>query len=224
MANNNGHKNQAKSHGGVGFASEPSMAVNEAPPVSAPLEKSEELSASPPVEELRSQGTVEHKDLNKIRDILFGQQVQTHEHRFEQLERKIENESNHLRAHIQRQVATLEDRLIEHVDRLSGQIKAEAGDRQSADDRLNQSLLDKEAELTRRATGTDKKIAENQQAMLAELRHEITTLRSSLDVQLGDLLANLEQETASRVLNIDRERKKLSGLFSQMAQQLEGKT
>lgn len=223
MANNNGHKKQADSSSGVGFASKPVPAVNASPPDDEPAKKSEAQLESSPAKESKNQvKTTEQKDLNRIRDILFGKQVQTHEQRFEQLEQKLEDERDRLRDHIDRQISKLEDRLSEHVDRLSEQIRTETSDRQTADDRLNQSLLDKEAELSRQATGLDEKLSETRQEMLAELKHEVTTLQSSLEAKIEEVLANLEAETASRATNIEQERKKLSGLFSQMAQQLEG--
>ena len=220
---NNGHKKQAESNAGIGFASKPAAAVNASPPDDEPSNQSDALEENASAKASTNQAkTTEQKDLNRIRDILFGRQVQTHEQRFEQLEQRLEDERDRLRNHIDQQISKLEDRLAEHVDRLAEQIRTETSDRQTADDRLNQSLLDKEAELSRQAAGLDEKLSETRQEMLAELKHEVTTLRASLETQIEEVLANLETETASRATNIEKERKKLSGLFSQMAQQLEG--
>ena len=223
MASNNGHKKRADSNTGVGFANKPAAAVNASPPDDEPAKKSEAAAENASAKASENQVTMtEQKDLNRIRDILFGKQVQTHEQRFEQLERKLEDESDRLRNHFDQKISKLEDRLSEHVDRLAEQIRTETSDRQTADDRLNQSLLDKEAELSRQVTGLDEKLTETRQEMLAELTHEIATLRASLEAKIEEVLANLEEETSSRTTNIEQERRKLSGLFSQMAQQLEG--
>lgn len=216
MANNNSQKKPANSSAGVGFADQHQPDINTHSKADAP-QKSPESSA------LQNQGSAETESLNKIRDILFGQQVQTHEQRFEQLEQKVEDECDRLRTDFQKQISTLEDRLVEHVDRLSEQIRTEASDRKAANERLSSALSNSEESLTTRLEGLDEKVGETRQELLDEMKHQVLTLKSSVESQLEDLLADLDQETASRKTSIQQERKKLATLFGELSQQMGGK-
>ena len=215
MANNSSHKKQANSAAGVGFADQHQSTINIDPKADAP-QKSPESSA------LQNQAAAETESLNKIRDILFGQQVQTHEQRFEQLEQRVENECDRLRTDFQKQISTLEDRLVEHVDRLTEQIRTEASDRKAANERLRNTLSDSEASLTHRLEELDEKVGETRQELLDEMKHQVLTLKSSVESQLEDLLADLDKETDSRKTSIQQERKKLATLFGELSQQVGG--
>lgn len=54
----------------------------------------------------------------------------------------------------------------------------------------------------RRAEGLDEKIGETRQEILDELKHQILTLKASVDNQIDDVLANLGEETSARKTNI----------------------
>ena len=215
MANNNGHQKQTGSTAGIGFADKPL----EKQPETVNVSPDESHSSA---ERGASQGKSEQKDLNKIRDILFGQQVRTHEQRFERLEQKLEEERDRLRNDFHSQISQLEDRLVEHVDRLSEQIRTETSDRQSADESIRQTLADKDTEINSQLSSLDERLTETRRETLAELKHEVTTLRAEMETKIDELFSNLERESASRTHNIEKEREKLSALFGQMAQQLQG--
>ena len=216
MANNNGHQKQISSKSGVGFASQQPLATNSSP--------QEAHSPDKPQHMPDPQGTSEAKKLDKIRDILFGEQVQTHEQRFAQLEQKLDRECDRLRTEfqeaLQQQISKLEDRLRDHVDRLSEQIKTEENDRKAENERIEASISDHEESVNRRLEGLDEKVGETRQELLDELKHQILELKSSMERQIDDVIANLEQEMTSRKTSIEQERSKLSTLFGELSQQL----
>lgn len=217
MANNSSHKKQANSTAGIGFADQPQAATQTAQPDANPHKASHSPNSTGPNSTPEAS---EQESLNKIRDILFGQQVQTHEQRFEQLEQKVEDECDRLRTDFQTQISRLEDRLINHVDRLSEQIKTEARDRKAGDERLSSALSDSEDSLNRGLEGLDEKVGEVRQTLLDEMKHQVLTLKSSVDDQLDDLLAKLDKETASRKTSIQQERRKLAALLGELSQQM----
>ena len=216
MSNSNGHKKHGGSSSGVGFASQPKSVTN----------ASSQADHSPPKSQNApdKQGASEAKKLDKIRDILFGEQVQTHEQRFEQLEQKLDRECDRLRTEfqetLQQQISKLEDRLVDHVDRLSEQIKTEENDRKAENERIKQSIANNEERFDRRLEGLDGKVGETRQELLDELKHQIIELKSSIESQIDDAIANLEQEVTSRKASIKQERNKLSALFGELSQQL----
>ena len=216
MSNSNGHQKQGGSASGVGFTSQPKSVKNASPQAAKPIHKSQNV----PDE----QEPLEANKLDKIRDLLFGEQVQTHEQRFEQLEQKLDRECDRLHAEfqdtLQQQISKLEDRLVEHVDRLSEQIKIEENDRKTENERIRDSISGNEETFSRRLEGLDEKVGETRQELLDEFKHQIIELRSSIESQIDDAIASLEQEVTSRKASIDQERSKLSTLFGQLSQQL----
>lgn len=99
MVNKNGHRKHAEANSGVGFANDNRSAVNAAPKAAA--NKDEAKGNEAKGDEIQGGLSAETESLNKIRDILFGEQVQTHEQRFEQLEQRVEDECDRLRKDFQ---------------------------------------------------------------------------------------------------------------------------
>ena len=74
----------------------------------------------------------EGENLEKIREILFGRQVQTHDHRFEQLEQRLAKESASLRADFNQQMNALEDRIVSRINTLTQRLQSEETARKDA--------------------------------------------------------------------------------------------
>ena len=136
--------------------------------------------------------TVEADALNRIRDILFGQQVRESESHFAALELRLVQETGTLRAEFNQQLMALEVKVTQQIAALSEQIAAEQSTRQTA-------------------------ITELQSA----LKTEIQALHAALDEQIETVLQKLAQEQQDRSSGTQAQKVQLSKLFAELAQNIE---
>lgn len=144
----------------------------------------------------------EAERLDQIRDILFGQQVQTHDRRFETLEQRLSEDYTHLRNDFLDRIEALESRLMDHIDSLTGRLR----DEETARDRQGATL--------------DEKVAETDKDLRAEIKHQTLTLTANLEQQIEDVLLRLEQESTVRKQVTNTERTRLSSLLGELSKQL----
>ncbi|MEM6349964.1 MAG: hypothetical protein AAF766_04310 [Cyanobacteria bacterium P01_D01_bin.14] len=135
---------------------------------------------------------VEADSLNRIRDILFGQQVRDHESQFAALELRLVEETGRLRADFGQQLTALDVKLTQQIETLAQQIEAEKSERQQAVKELQR-----------------------------EAQSQIQALREALTERIDAVLAQLEQEQCDRTTSAKSQKAQLAGLFVQLAEQLE---
>ena len=78
--------------------------------------------------------------LDKVRDILFGNQMRDVERRFARLEERLIKETADLKDDVRRRLETLEAYVRRENESLEGQIKSERGDRVDAHSGLSNEL------------------------------------------------------------------------------------
>lgn len=76
------------------------------------------------------------RNVDQIRDILFGGQMRDYERRFGELQQRLELEATRLREETGRALADLDARLAEEIDKLGKQLRQEIADRSQAVDDL----------------------------------------------------------------------------------------
>jgi len=130
--------------------------------------------------------------LNRIRDILFGQQVRDHESQFATLELRLVEETGRLRADFGQQLTALDVKLTQQIETLAQQIEAEKSERQQAVKELQR-----------------------------EAQSQTQALREALTERIDAVLARLEQEQCDRTTSTKSQKAQLAGLFVQLAEQLE---
>ena len=81
------------------------------------------------------------RNVEQIRDILFGGQMRDYERRFQEMNQRIEGEFARLRADADKRLVALERRLDEQVEKLAKGLRQEVGDRNKALDDLESRLL-----------------------------------------------------------------------------------
>jgi hypothetical protein len=161
------------------------------------------------------------RNVDQIRDILFGGQMRDYERRFGELAQRLEQESTRLREEIDRRVAALEARLDEQVDRQGRALKQEGADRARAIDDLESR--------TQQAARTQREELNAALAQLADdlARHDeraraaLAALSSALDksaAQADAALAAARQELRGDKVG----RTDLSALLTEVALRLKG--
>ncbi len=81
------------------------------------------------------------RNVDQIRDILFGGQMRDYERRFQELAGKLEQESARMRADFDKRVAALEKRLDEQVEKIGKSLRQEVSDRGKAVDDVEARTL-----------------------------------------------------------------------------------
>ncbi len=129
--------------------------------------------------------------LDKVRDILFGQQARDADKRFARLEERIVQETNDLKEDVRKRLSMLEQFVKREVESLADRLKTEHDARTDADKELSRELH--EASKT-----SDKKFgAVDDQAgrMQRELRQQLL----DIEQKIGDEIQRQAQDSQSRL-------------------------
>jgi len=216
-------------------AKKPARTDTRRPPATKPKARATAKSPSPPATARHPKGGTAmseqkpaapesgggDRNVDQIRDILFGGQMRDYERRFLELSQRLEQESARQRGETDKRLAALEKRLDDGIEKLARQLRQETADRgQSLDDHESRLL---QALRTQRNEGN---------VALDQLRQDL----ANADERERQALAALEsafgdaQAQAERALSAAREelrgekvsREDLSALFTEFALRLRG--
>ena len=161
------------------------------------------------------------RNVEQIRDILFGGQMRDYERRFQEMNQRIEGEFARLRADADKRLVALERRLDEQVEKLAKGLRQEVGDRNKALDDLESRLLQaartQRGEISAAIEGLGRELGatdERLRGLLAELE---ATLESHSQRAVQALGAAREE---LRCENVGRE--DLAALLTEVALRLQG--
>jgi hypothetical protein len=154
---------------------------------------------------------VPDKNLDMIRNILFGEQIRDLDRKQATLERFVRVSVNTLAEDTQKKLDNLQHDISLLTDLLAEETKARRDDNQAARTRLeqNERLID---ELNKRAHVMNTDINERVTSEVAHLEQQMTDWRKELIQQL--------QETADQLRREKADRKAVAGILNGMAKQL----
>ncbi|NJL11136.1 MAG: hypothetical protein HC908_15935, partial [Calothrix sp. SM1_7_51] len=81
---------------------------------------------------MNSTDFVENNSLEKVRDILFGNQIRDVDKRLARMEERLQKEFSNLRDETKQSLGNLENYIKQEVDSLTEQLKKERGEREQA--------------------------------------------------------------------------------------------
>ena len=161
------------------------------------------------------------RNVDQIRDILFGGQMRDYERRFLDLSQRLESESQRLHDDLDKRLAQLEKRVDDQFEKLGKQLRQEVADRtQSIDDletRMQQGQRTLRGELQGGLQALEADLGakdERQREALAELRQLLATRVSELNAALS----RSDQELRSDKVG----RSDLAALLTEVALRLNG--
>jgi hypothetical protein len=140
------------------------------------------------------------RDVDQIRDILFGGQMRDYERRFAELAQRLEQEAARMREDLDRRFAALDARLDEQIERLGRLVKQESADRSRALDDLETRV--QQASRTQR---------DELDAALAQLAQDLARTDERGRQALAALSATLEKGLAQADAAITATRGELRG-------------
>jgi hypothetical protein len=158
-------------------------------------------------------------NLDKVRDILFGNHLRDIERRFARLEERLLKETTDLKADVKNRLGALERYVREEAESLAGQIKAEQEGRIDANGSLSRELKDTGAALDRRLTGLDEQSLKRQRELRQQMLEQYQRLSDDLRQKVDEVLAALAREAGE--LRADKaDRATLASLLTEMAMRL----
>lgn len=161
------------------------------------------------------------RNVDQIRDILFGGQMRDYERRFQELNQRLETDFARLREQQEKRFAQLEQRFEEQMEKLARLLRQEVSDRGSAVDdlesRVQQAARTARGEVNSAMDGLAQDLAasdERWRAALADLRGSVEARADAADQALARAGTELRAEKVGR--------EDLSALLTEFALRLRG--
>ncbi len=164
-------------------------------------------------------GEVGAGNVEKIRNILFGNQMRDYERQFEHLEARFLKGVAQLREETRRRLEALEGHITKELDDLGGRLKDEHQDREEADRKLGvelanasrvleQNLHEMEERVSETNRDLQQQIVEQSRVLMAELGRRCDETARVLDRATGELCAGKVDRSA------------LAGMLTSLAMQI----
>ena len=179
-----------------------------------PMKNREREGEIPPSDDPSASG-----NLDKIRDILFGEQAREHERRFAQLEQHLIREANDLRIDLKRRFDTLEAYIKKEVDALTDGLTKEQEARGESITKLTQELTRLAATLENKAGQLERQAAETQTRFLQQLTERTNELAADVRARHAEATSALDR--AVRELRTEKtDRATLAAILLEASQRL----
>jgi len=167
--------------------------------------------------EAQNQASNEVENISKIRDILFGNNMNEYEKRFEQLEKKLANSVEENRIEAEKKINALDTFLKKELKQLNEKMLEEEATRIKSDKKIMTELETLEELLN--------KFKQNTGDNFSEDREHFLEFSNKVSGQISDLNKSLQEKikTISNQLQTNKvERSSLAMLFTDMAYNIAG--
>jgi hypothetical protein len=162
-------------------------------------------------EEVSEAGSVD-----RIRDIIFGNQMQDYERRFARLEERIMQEIGNLREDTDNRIDSIETYINKEVESVNDRIKAEQDKRTEAVNKVAKELKDAVKSITNNIERLDEKQGKDSHELRQQLLDQSKNLSGEINKKYKEVSAALDQ--AVRELRDDKvDRAMLSEILMEMA-------
>ena len=158
-------------------------------------------------------------NVDKIRDILFGNQMRDYEARFSHLEESLQKESRELRDSTRRRFDSLEDYLKKELESLANRLRAESEERTEAVRQLSRELREAADALNRRLRETQEQGSSTERSLRRDLLQQSQDLSDEIRSKT-EQLSTLMDRRASELRNDKADRAALAALFTEVAMRL----
>lgn len=161
------------------------------------------------------------RNVDQIRDILFGGQMRDYERRFLELSQRLESESQRLHNDLDQRLGQLEKRVDDHFDKLGKQLRQEIADRSAGIDDLETRMQQGQRTLRGELQGGLQALEGDLAAKDERQREGLAELRQLLLTRTGELQQALAR--ADHDLRADKVgRNDLAGMLTELAMRLNG--
>jgi hypothetical protein len=154
--------------------------------------------------------------VDKIRELLFGNQMQDYDRRFSLLEERFQQKLRDMDAESARNLAALESSMKKQLESIAGQLRQEQELRAEGDKELGRGLREQIQALDKRLGQVSDQLARLEREFTERLGHESQTLRDDIRRRNDEMRATTER-MFSELGNVKTDRNLLAGLFVEIA-------
>ena len=157
--------------------------------------------------------------VDKIRDLLFGNQMQDYDRRFSKLEERFLQRFKDIESETARNLSAHDTNAKKQVDSLASQLREEKDSRADADKDLERSLRDQTQALEKRLRTLSDQVSQLERDFADRLTREVQTLHDEIKQRNEDVHRTMEKMFAE-LSNVKTDRNLLAGLFVEVAKAL----
>jgi hypothetical protein len=154
--------------------------------------------------------------VDKIRDILFGNQMQDYDRRFLQIDERFQQKLRDLESETTRHVTTVEGSLKKQLESVANQMVQEKDLRSDSDKELERNLRDHVQTLEKRIGQISAQLGQFERDFTERVTQETQALRDELKRRNDDTRAAVEKMFAE-LSGVKTDRNLLAGLFVEIA-------
>lgn len=160
--------------------------------------------------------TADAPGVDKIRELLFGNQMQDYDRRFAVMEERFQQKMRDLEAESVRSLQSMESSLKKQLETMASQVRHEQDLRAEADKELGRALREQTQGLEKHLNKVADQLAGLDREFTERLGHESQTLREDIRRRNEDARATIER-MFSELSNVKTDRNLLAGLFVEIA-------
>jgi DNA repair exonuclease SbcCD ATPase subunit len=160
-----------------------------------------------------------HSNIEKIRSILFGNQMRDYETRFVRLEEQLSKDVADLREEIRRRNDAIESYVRQELEALSERLAGEYEGRASSLKEVNKSLDELSSGLDERSHQLEEQLSKSNRELRQQVLTQSKQIRDELQLGLGDLTALVQREL-QQLRGSKTDRTALAGLLTELASRL----
>jgi hypothetical protein len=161
----------------------------------------------------------EGRNLDKVREILFGNQIRDTERRFTRLEEHLIKELGNVRDETRKRLDALEIYIKQEVDSLTQRLKNEQLERDSQLKAVVEESKNTSIYLEKKITQFEEQNTNNQRELREQILNQSKNLQDDIQQKSQEILALLERE-AQELRRDKTDRSHLAAIFAELAMRL----
>jgi type I site-specific restriction endonuclease len=154
--------------------------------------------------------------VDKIRDLLFGSQMQDYDRRFSMLEERFLQRFREIEAETARKLSSLELNAKQQVESLVAQLREEKDLRTDADKEIERTQREHNDVFEKRLRSTSEQLNKLERDQADRLAQEVQSLREEIKRRSEEIQRTIEKMFAE-LSNVKTDRNLLAGLFVEIA-------
>ena len=154
--------------------------------------------------------------VDKIRDLLFGNQMQDYDRRFSMLEERFLQRLREIESETARNLSSLESSAKKQMEALEAQLREEKDLRTDGDREIERTQRDHNDTVERRLRSLSEQLSRVERDQADRLTQEVQSLREEIKRRNDDLQRTIEKMFAE-LSNVKTDRNLLAGLFVEIA-------
>jgi hypothetical protein len=154
--------------------------------------------------------------VDKIRELLFGNQMQDYDRRFEVMEQRFQQKFRDLEAESARSIQSMESSTKKQLESIASQVRQEQDLRTEADKELGRGLREQIQGLEKHLSKVADQLASLDRDFTERLGRESQTLHEDIRRRNDDTRATMER-MLSELMHVKTDRSLLAGLFVEIA-------